>query len=518
MAFGFTPKHTEELQVSPLEAQQFLAAAVEAAKAQGLNLIFISETGFIAHTNNGFFKSNFELKLLIKDRTASLTSSSLGSEMFDFGKNKKNVIAFILAVDAIKQQFAAEALQQKFELLQPQLATEEDDLLKLPPTTAREDLVDFFKFFMPREGFFITPILIWLNLAVFVCMAINGANILNPSSEILLQWGANFRPITLNGQWWRLLSNCFLHIGIIHLLFNMFALVYVSIFLEPILGKSRFLMAYLLTGIVASMTSLTWHDLTISAGASGAIFGLYGVLLALLCTNLVAHQARKALLLSMGIFVVYNLVYGLKGNIDNAAHIGGLLSGFVMGFAFVPSLKRAQEPAIKYFSIGFLAMVVLVCSGVTYDQVKSGEVQTVLLPQAQATTDNPSDDPDFDQAAYDKLMTDFHSVESLALSIFPIDTTAAGREKSLSDIKDVGIYYWKRGIEILDELDKQDIHPLFAKRNQVLKRYCAENIKTYELMYKAIDEGTHDYDNQISARIKQTGELLNTIKRPHQKQ
>ncbi len=477
MAFGFTPKHTEELQLSPLEARQFLAAAIEAAKTEGLNLLFMSETGFIAHTDNGFFKSNFELKLLIKDETAILTSSSLGSEMFDFGKNKKNVIAFILALDETKQQFTAEALQQKFEALQPELAPEEDDLLKLPPTTAREDFVDFFKFFMPREGFFIAPILIWLNLAVFVLMAVNGANIFNPSSEILLQWGANFRPATLNGQWWRLLSNCFLHIGIIHLLFNMFALVYVSIFLEPMLGRSRFLVAYLLTGIVASMTSLSWHDLTISAGASGAIFGLYGVLLALLCTNLIAQKARKALLVSMGIFVAYNLIYGLKGNIDNAAHIGGLLSGFVMGFAFLPSLKRTQEPAIKYFSIGFLALVVLVCSGVTYDQLKSDEVQIVVQPEAQAKADNPSDDPEFDQVAYDKLMTDFHSVESLALSIFPIDTTAAGRAKSLSDIKDVGIYYWKRGIEILDELEKQGIHPLFAKRNQVLRRYCEENIK-----------------------------------------
>ncbi|MEE1943822.1 rhomboid family intramembrane serine protease [Pedobacter sp. KR3-3] len=517
MAFGFTPKHTEELRVSPLEAQPFLAAAVEAAKTQGLNLMFMSETGFIVHTDNGFFKSNFEIKLLIKGETATLTSSSLGSEMFDFGKNKKNVVAFILALDDAKQQFTAEELQQKFEALQPELAPEEDDFLKLPPSTAKEDFVDFFKFFMPRQGFFITPILIWLNVGGFVLMTINGASILNPSSEILLQWGANFRPATLNGQWWRLLSNCFLHIGIVHLLFNMFALVYVAIFLEPMLGRSRFLVAYLLTGIVASITSLSWHELTISAGASGAIFGLYGVLLALLCTSLVEQKARKALLISMGIFVAYNLIYGLKGDIDNAAHIGGLLSGFVIGFAFVPSLKRTQEPAIKYFSIGFLALVVLVCSGVTYDQLKTNEVQIVMPPPALAKADNPSDDPDFDQVAYDKLMTDFHSVESLALNIFPIDTTAAGREKSLSDIKDVGIYYWKRGIEILDELDKQGIHPLFAKRNKVLRHYCEENIKTYELMYKAVEEGTHEYDNEINARIKQTGELLNTIKRPHQK-
>ena len=79
-------------------------------------------------------------------------------------------------------------------------------------------------------------------------MAINGVNIMLPDNGSLLNWGANFRPMTLDGQWWRLLTNCFLHIGIFHLLMNMYALLYIGVLLEPLLGRTRFLSAYLLTG------------------------------------------------------------------------------------------------------------------------------------------------------------------------------------------------------------------------------------------------------------------------------
>ncbi|MCH5686962.1 rhomboid family intramembrane serine protease [Niabella sp. W65] len=146
-----------------------------------------------------------------------------------------------------------------------------------------------------------------------MAMVANGVHFLNPEGETLVRWGANFKPATLDGQWWRLLTNCFIHIGILHLLLNMYALMYIGSLLEPYLGKARFLTSYLLTGIAASITSLWWHDLTISAGASGAIFGMYGLFLAMLTTDLIEKEARKPLLTSIGIFVGYNLLYGLKG-------------------------------------------------------------------------------------------------------------------------------------------------------------------------------------------------------------
>jgi len=102
---------------------------------------------------------------------------------------------------------------------------------------------------------------------------------------------------------------------------NMYALLYISLLLEPHLGRTRFLTVYLLTGLTASLASLWWHNLTISAGASGAIFGMYGVFLSMHTTNLIEKSARKALLTSIAVFVGYNILNGLKPNsgIDNAA-------------------------------------------------------------------------------------------------------------------------------------------------------------------------------------------------------
>jgi len=197
-------------------------------------------------------------------------------------------------------------------------------------------------------------------------MALTGVNIFLPDSDILLKWGANFRPATLDGQWWRLISNCFLHIGVLHLLMNMYALMFIGLLLEPYLGRTGLLTAYFLTGLVASTTSLLWHPLTISAGASGAIFGLYGVFLAMLTTNLIEKTARKALLTSIVIFVGYNLMNGLKEGIDNAAHLGGLIAGIGFGYAYVPGLKEPEIPEIRYKAIMYMSVLAIAFTIVSY--------------------------------------------------------------------------------------------------------------------------------------------------------
>src|SRR5690606_16198086 len=159
-------------------------------------------------------------------------------------------------------------------------------------TNSNENTKNFFSVFVPSKDYFITPILVYINLIVFLVMVLSGVDIFNPTGEDLVKWGANFEPYTLIGQWWRLLVCCFLHIGIVHLLFNMYALIYIGLLLEPYMGRLRFLAAYIFAGIIASMVSVLWNDYIISAGASGAIFGMYGVFLALLTTNFLNKHAR----------------------------------------------------------------------------------------------------------------------------------------------------------------------------------------------------------------------------------
>ena len=202
------------------------------------------------------------------------------------------------------------------------------------------DLKEFWNSYKPQEGFFITPILIYINIAVFIVMVFVGMGFFSFNGEELVKWGANFRPLTTDGQWWRLLTNTFLHGGLMHLFANMVGFIFVGLFLEPLLGKGRFLIIYLVTGILASCGSIWWYEATVSVGASGAIFGLYGVFLSLLLTKVFPPDFSKVFLISILFFIGFNLLMGLTGGIDNAAHISGLLSGFIIGLIVYPSLKK----------------------------------------------------------------------------------------------------------------------------------------------------------------------------------
>lgn len=209
-----------------------------------------------------------------------------------------------------------------------------------PDKTILKERKEFIELLKPKDGFFITPILIYINIGVYLLMAIAGLGFVSFKAQDLLNAGANYGPYTKSGEWWRLLTCMFLHGGLMHVLANMYGLLFVGIFLEPLLGRTRYLISYLLTGILASVASIGWYDATVSVGASGAIFGLYGIFLALLLTKVFHPDFAKSFLISISIFVGFNLLMGLAGGIDNAAHIGGLLSGFVIGLVLSPSLKR----------------------------------------------------------------------------------------------------------------------------------------------------------------------------------
>jgi rhomboid protease GluP len=487
MAVGFTPKHVQDFHLNDLTQEQFLALANETANHLGWKVGYISKAGLIAYTDNGMFSQNAEIKVKIESGIATIQSASRGSEMMDLGKNKKNVSHFIASLEELKTTLRKEDLDRYYQLLQEQFVPQEEDIISSPPATATEQIKSFLSFFKPREGFFITPLLLDLNILIFILMALSGVDIIQPDNASLLNWGANFRPMTLEGEWWRLITNCFLHIGIFHLLMNMYALAFIGLLLEPYLGRTRFISAYLLSGITASIASLWWHDLTISAGASGAIFGMYGVFLALLTTNFIEKTARKSLLTSIGIFVGYNLLNGLKGGIDNAAHIGGLLGGLIIGYSFIPGLKKPDESKLKFGAIGLLTILILVSSFVVYEKIPN------------------------DIGTYDTKMKEFSLMESKALEVYKLPPTTPN-DKFLSAIKDSGIHYWNESIKLIDSFNELDLPVELKNRNRLLREYCEIRIKSYELLYKSISENTdaykpeiENYNMQVAAKIKEIG-------------
>ena len=174
----------------------------------------------------------------------------------------------------------------------------------------------------------LTSILLVVNVVMFIILAANGGST-NPMT--LLRFGALTNHELFSGEWWRYFSSIFLHAGFSHLLFNSFALVVFAPPMERLLGSVRYGLLYLGSGVLGNVLALAWYnsagETTISVGASGAIYGIYGAFLyvALFQRTMMDEASRKTLytLLAFGII----LSFAMSG-IKWMAHLGGLLGGF----------------------------------------------------------------------------------------------------------------------------------------------------------------------------------------------
>ena len=485
MAFGFTPKFEQALDLNGLNPAHYLVTALEAATRLQWDINYTSKSGFIAFIGGGMFSSMEKFTVIINAETVSLKSENAGSGMYDWGKNKKHVDEFIETFDQMQSTLSDEELEAKVKEVMSPLESQEEDRLTAPPETTEQKFRNFLSLFTPREGYYVTPIIIDLNILVFILMVCSGVSFMQPTTSDLIQWGANLRTLTLSGEWWRLITNTFLHIGILHILLNMYALLYIGILLERYLGKLRFAAAYLFTGILASLTSIYIHPITVSAGASGAIFGMYGVFLAMLTTNIIEKKARVQLLTSIGIFVVLNLMNGVKAGIDNAAHIGGLVSGLVIGYAYYPSLKKSHSPNLCYITTIVLLIATFAVTFVIYHKIPN------------------------DIAKYDEKIKDFSKREMIAVEVFKLKDTS--KAVLLSALKDKGLANWDQNLKILDEMDKLDLPQTFRDRDVLLRKYCNLRVKSYDLLYKTVAENSKKYQPSIDSCNTQLKALIDTL-------
>lgn len=192
----------------------------------------------------------------------------------------------------------------------------------------------------PTRQVFVTPLLVNINLLVFIVVWLSGVSAINPNGIELMEWGANRRTETMSGEWWRLVTSMFLHGGIMHLLMNMYGLFIAAIYVQPIMGNFRMGLVYFISGLCGSLASIYWYENTVSVGASGAIFGLFGAILVLLPTRIFERSARKPVLIMFGSYIGISLLMGLAGGIDNAAHLGGLLAGALTSIVLYFSTLR----------------------------------------------------------------------------------------------------------------------------------------------------------------------------------
>jgi rhomboid protease GluP len=207
----------------------------------------------------------------------------------------------------------------------------------------------------------VTSTLIGLNVAVFVVMVLSGVSAFAPQTYQLRIWGADYGPLTLGGQPWRLITSVFVHVGWIHLAVNMWALWNLGALAEMVFGRRLYLIIYLLAGISGNVGSLAWHPNVTGAGASGAIFGIAGAVISVLkLADLpIPQQAVRGTLRSLVSFAIYNLAFGVLGNIDNAAHLGGFGCGLVLGapLAWTGRARVENRALLRWASVLFIALL-----------------------------------------------------------------------------------------------------------------------------------------------------------------
>ncbi len=211
----------------------------------------------------------------------------------------------------------------------------------------------------------VTPLLVLANAAVWVVMVASGVHFFSPTIADLLGWGANYAPLTTAGQWWRLETATFLHIGLLHIAFNMYVLWDVGRLVERLVGNLSFLAMYLVSGLAGSLASTWWNPYVVSAGASGAVFGVFGCLLGVLVLRrgVVPRAAVAGIAKNAGLFVLYNVAFGLAvPGIDMAAHLGGLAAGFVCGLGLAPTFR----PGAPDRRLARAALVSLLGAGALY--------------------------------------------------------------------------------------------------------------------------------------------------------
>lgn len=201
-----------------------------------------------------------------------------------------------------------------------------------------------------------TYILIAMNVLYFVAMYIFG----NGSTDTftLLKFGANYAPLVQMGEWYRLFTSIFIHIGVLHLLCNMYSLYIIGAQLESFFGKFKYLLIYIFSGIVGNLFSILLTG-GIAAGASGAIFGLFGALLYFgYHYRIYLGTVIKSQIIPL---IILNLLIGfMSTGIDNAAHIGGLIAGALVASAVGVKYKSTTFEKINgWIVFGILVLFLL---------------------------------------------------------------------------------------------------------------------------------------------------------------
>lgn len=475
--WGYSPKKEKYIPLGDFPGDRYLVVAQQAFLNLGWKISHISETEIVAFTPISWQSYSEEVSVRIINSFAVVKSECVGIQFFfnDYGKNMLNLTRFFDEFEYVEFHINGnweEHLNQLHSIRRPNNDQS--------PFVVKNRIKNELYLFFPQKGYIVTPLLVLMNVLIFGFTFLLSIFLFklfrHPGGFPLFNIGnffASSRSAVQDGQLWRLLTYQFLHGGILHLIFNMYALIYLGLVIEHKLGWLRFGFIYLASGICAAVLSLMVHDSTFTIGASGAIMGLFGALLMLLLLKVFEKEARNALLLSTIVVIALMLLNGLIGKkVDNAAHLGGLISGFVLcgilypnrGFNIaIPLLARYAIAVL--FAVGFCSFGIL---GTPKLQAK----EFLMLEQK-----------------FKANWVAYHRIFRIP------DTLSTG--KKLQIVQRDGIDLWKRNTMISDEMLKLNLPKQLQARAKFHSEMARIESRIVELLYKECAESTKYYRREI---------------------
>ncbi|MGC4100985.1 rhomboid family intramembrane serine protease [Ferruginibacter sp.] len=490
------PGHEASFELHDIDKDTALATSYQAMQNLNWPVKFATADTLLGNTAGGW-RAGQQITIAVTGQQLTVASESgdNGSDTV----NEKNTAAFIKAYQSAEKKMGRKTIAENLQAISilREFTTDnaiEEDQKNTATAEARR---------VPPAKILMTWLLIAANIGVFVAMLLNGATVFEKAGLNItyIDWGSNFSPLTLSGDWWRLASNIFVHFGVIHLGVNMYCLYMAGRCLEPLTGKVKLAGAYISAGVAGSIISLWWQEgLVNSAGAAPAIFGLYGVLLALLSMGLFPKLTRQPALQSFGIFVVYNVAYGLKSHVDHAGNIGGLLAGLIIGYIYVFALLREREGQRLLW---ITSLVLVITAGAAYAYLQQNEVPEIQRSRAlkEAETLGFKDVEQFNT----KLGEVAQMVDE---AMAPLQDTALNSAALKVKISQTSFPMLAMATTNLQQMQRYDVPDKMKQKTALLLNYIQWRRKQLDLYNKMGEPGSAD--NFVPA-LKQINDSVSAL-------
>jgi len=466
MAFGWKTEFEKQVPAEGLSRWEVFALAEQACKNLDWEYLVADEKTFTSTTPTNWTLTEEIITIQLENDQINFKSKSESLELLEAGRNQKNIEEELLpAFNKVRKSWSAERLAREANTLKhetlKQLSTGNRVASEKMTFGLRDHEVTFF--------------LIVIQLVLFIIMALRGVNISEPSVEDVIKWGGVMKVYATGGEWWRLVTAIFVHTGIVHLVANIIALYFIGLMVESILGKVKFLIAFLCAGILANLASIMWYQDIVAAGASGAIFGMYGVFLAFATTKYINKKFPKVWLLSILAYLIFSVVIGSGADVFNVINFSGLVAGVCIGylfyfFHFKRNVARAGGTRISI-------EILLATSLLAFLYLK-----------------NQKDD----SIRFEKAIMRLNQIELRAMTQMQRLQTASD-EQAVRMLKDTTLPEWQHFQKELMKTDKYRLDNEFTEKRKLLSKYAQLRLLQTKLIYHSIEEHTDRYNQQVNS-------------------